>query len=590
MTATLPAVPTLREGPEVRRWRLWVHRFWGDRTLLARLGAIGVAAVVVVSVVLRFYQAGDLWLDEAISVNISKLSLGQIPVALSHDGAPPLYYYMLHFWMLLFGEGNFAVRAFSGLASVASLPAFWAAGKRLGGRKVGRAALLLGATSPFAIQYATDTRMYSLMVFLVLLGFLALIRALEHPTRGRLFALGTITAALLYTHYWALYLVMAVGAWLLVRLWRDAHGRRPARVGSVFDDIAHPSGPGPAPLPPAKPAPEVDPSRQPLIARRFRRHLQPRTVDGHATALALRAIVLGSLTFLPWSPVFVFQALHTGTPWTSAPGPADLLKVLTEFDGTGPWGQLLTYVLFALLVFALFGRAAVLRGRASLVLDFYAGRRRWPLFLVVALTLVIAVVLGMVADAAFVSRYTAVVFPLFILLVAVGATRFPDRRLAAIVLAVACLAGTMAGYAENRTPRTEAAEVAAVLNVQARPGDLVVFCPDQLGPAVNRLITVPGVTQLTFPRAIAPERVDWVNYREVIEHTDVEGFAQDILSKLGSNSTLWLVWRNGYPGLGGDCGYLESWFSMLRGGTGQTLVRTDRRYFEFENLTRYPNS
>lgn len=567
-----------------------MHRFWADRPLLARLGAVGMATVVVLSVFLRFYQAGDLWLDEAISVNISKLPLAQIPVALSHDGAPPLYYYLLHFWMVLFGEGNFAVRAFSGLASVGALPAFWAAGKRLGGRKVARAALLLGASSPFALQYATDTRMYSMMVLLVLLGYLALARVLESPTRGRLLALGTVTAALLYTHYWALYLVMATGVWLLVRIWRDAHGHRPVRFGSVFDDIAHPPGPEPASLPPVEPV-RIDASRRPLIGARLRRHFQPRTVDGQTARSAFRAVLLGSLTFLPWSPVFVFQALHTGTPWTSAPGPADLLTVLTEFSGSGAWGQLLTYVLVALLIFALFGRATVLRGRPSLVLDFQAGRSRWALFGIFALTLVIAVGLGLVANAAFVSRYTAVVFPLFILLIAVGATRFPDRRLAAIVIAVACIAGLSSGFALNNTPRTQASEVAAVLNVQARPGDMVVFCPDQLGPAVNRLITVPGVTQLTFPRAIGPQRVDWVNYREVIAHTDVEGFAQDILSKLGPNSTLWLVWRDGYPGLNGDCGYLQSWFSMLRGGGGaQTVVRADSHYFEHENLTRYPNS
>ena len=61
-------------------------------------------------------------------------------------------------------------------------------------------------------------------------------------------------------------------------------------------------------------------------------------------------------------------------------------------------------------------------------------------------------------------------------------------------------------------PRTQAVQVAADLNAQAQPGDVVVYCPDQLGPAVDRLLTVPGVLQLTYPRMIGPARVDWVDY------------------------------------------------------------------------------
>jgi len=129
--------------------------------------------------------------------------------------------------------------------------------------------------------------------------------------------------------------------------------------------------------------------------------------------------------------------------------------------------------------------------------------------------------------------------------------------------------------------------------VQAQPGDEVVYCPDQLGPAVNRLLTVPGVTQLTFPRAVGPDRVDWVNYKQVIDRTDVSTFAQEMLSRLPAGRTLWLVYRNGYPGFGGDCGYLYAWLNQLtqQNGTsgGETVVGANGHFFEFENLVRFPN-
>jgi mannosyltransferase len=212
-----------------------------------------------------------------------------------------------------------------------------------------------------------------------------------------------------------------------------------------------------------------------------------------------------------------------------------------------------------------------------------------PLVLVATGTLVVAVVLGALANAAFVARYTAVVLPLFLLVVATGVAVLPGRRFRAACMAVLVLAGLLTGFGENGEQRTQAAQVAAVLNVQAQPGDVVVYCPDQLGPAVNRLIRVPDLIQITFPRAIGPQRVDWVNYKQVIAATNVDAFAQAALARVASGHTLWLVWRDGYPGLGGDCGYLESWLDLLR-PTGATLVHQDGgTYYEFENLTRYPS-
>src|SRR2546422_7089870 len=45
--------------------------------------------------------------------------------------------------------------------------------------------LVVVASSPFAIRYATEARMYSLVGLLVLAGFLALSKALQKPTRTR---------------------------------------------------------------------------------------------------------------------------------------------------------------------------------------------------------------------------------------------------------------------------------------------------------------------------------------------------------------------------------------------------------------------
>jgi mannosyltransferase len=195
------------------------QRFW--RSLIA----LSVGAVIAVGLVLRFVTTSDLWLDEALTVNIARLPLDELPEALRHDGAPPLYYVLLHGWMKVFGTGDTAVRALSGVFGVLALPAAWFAGRRLGGRVVAWAAVLVLVTSPFAIRYATEARPYELQMLLVLLGYLAVCRALERPALGRLAAVAGVTGLLLYTAYWSIYLLAVVGAGLVIRAWRGASGR-----------------------------------------------------------------------------------------------------------------------------------------------------------------------------------------------------------------------------------------------------------------------------------------------------------------------------------------------------------------------------
>ncbi len=138
----------------------------------------------------------DLWLDEALTVNIARLPLHLIPSFLQRDGAPPLYYVLLHFWIGWFGTSDVAVRSLSGVigrghppAGLAGRASAWRAGRWPG------PPLLLVATSPFAIRYDTETRMYSLVMLLTVLGFLALDRSLRRPRPGNLVAVAAVTGA-----------------------------------------------------------------------------------------------------------------------------------------------------------------------------------------------------------------------------------------------------------------------------------------------------------------------------------------------------------------------------------------------------------
>jgi mannosyltransferase len=467
-----------------------------SRRVTVAIGVV-VGLILVFSLVLRFWTTSDLWLDEALTVNIAKLPLHDLPSYLKRDGAPPLFYVLLHFWMGIFGSSDLAVRSLSGVIGVITVPLAWLAGRRLGGRVLGFSAMILVATSPFAVRYDTETRMYALIALLTVLGYLALDRALRQPRPGNLIAVGAVTGLLLYSQYWAIYLIITTLLWLAFQAWRGrAVWRRNARVAFV-------------------------------------------------------AVVVGCLTFLPWLEIFLYQSKHTGTPWAAPANFAAMVNAITSFAG-GPTsqGRVLGLIFFALMFLGVFGMAV---NRRHIDIDIRTRPLGRPMAIVVVGTLALAVVGGFASNSAFDARYASVVFIPLILLVALGLSTFLDLRIRAVILAVAVIAGLAGAIPNITTNRTQAGQVAAALIPRAKPGDVIAYCPDQLGPAVNRLLPSGRYQQITFPRGTGPTYVNWVDYATASHKGSPVRFAQQLESMAGPNHQIFVVWFGGYQTLGEKC-------------------------------------
>jgi len=486
------------------------------------------AAAVVVGVVVRFAADSHLWLDETLSVNIARLPLGDLFEALRHDGAPPLYYVLLHWWMEVFGTGTIAVRSLSGLFAVAALPLVWVAGERLGGRRVAAASLILLATSPFAVRYATETRMYSLVTMLALIGWLALGDLLVRFSWPRAVVVSATTALLLLTHYWSLYLLTVAAAIVVWRAWRG-----PGRAEAVRAGVA---------------------------------------------------MAVGSLAFLPWLSAFLYQLGHTGTPWAGAPDIKVLFDTVFQFTG-GFWdpGFFLGLLVWFLILLALLGRAV--DGR-HIELDLHTRAEAHPVVVVGFGSLTLAVVVGIVTGSGFAVRYASALFPFFVLLVALGTSRLVDVRVFRAVVAAAAVLGLIATIPGVFGERTSAADVARVLRAQAQPGDVVAYCPDQVGPSVNRLLGERGLIEVPFPLGGSSERVDWVDYAERNHAGTSAQFSQLLLDRAGPDNDIWLVWAPGYQTLGPKCTVLQDRLEAVRPDMTR-IMKIDDRYFEHPGLIRY---
>jgi len=491
------------------------------------LGTLAVAAVVAVGVLLRFWTRSDLWFDEALSVEVAKLPLDELRGALAHDGHPPLYYVLLHLWMGLFGESDLAVRSLSGVFAVAALPLTWVLARRLGGREAAVAGLLVLASSPFAIRYATEARMYTLVMLLVLAGALALRAAVATGAQRWRVAVALLSGLLLLTHYWTFYLLGATGLVLVWAAWRATGEERRRRVA------------------------------------------------------AIASIAAGGLLFLPWLPTFLAQASSTGTPWGLPARPAELATTsLVDFGG-GDFGEarLLGGITALLAVLALFGRSV--DGRRVL-LDLRTRPRVRTEAAVVVLTLALASTGSWLTSSATASRYLSVLFPLHVVLAAVGVAVFASPRVRAVVLATVVALGAVGGVRNVVFQRTQGAEIAAAIDASGQDGDLVAFCPDQLGPATVRHLDERFRT-VTFPDFGAPERVDWRDYAQRQREADPAAFAQGLLERAG-DATVWLAWAGGHRTHARTC---ETTAAALSGARNATTVITDDGEYEHGWLYRY---
>ncbi len=480
---------------------------------------------LLAGLILRFATTSQLWLDEALTIEIARLPLSDLPGALRRDGSPPLYYLLLHGWINLFGESDFWVRALSGVISLVSIPLVWLAARRAVRPEAAWAATLAFIASPFAIRYATEARMYSLMILLTAAGYVLVRRSLEAPSRLMHLAVAVMSGALMLTHYWSFYLVAVTLAVLLAR-WRR---------------------------------------------------------DGDGAALKVSgAVMAGGLLFLPWLPTFLYQIAHTGTPWGRPPSLNVVVSSISSWaGGTSGLGPFLGVILLFLVIL---GASGARTSSGSVEISPRLRRGSGHLVVLVFGTLVVAVVAGAVTGGAYAERYSAVVFVFFVLLLALGFDVLPEGRVLVTVAAAIVVIGLAVAGSRITTQRTQAGEIAAVIEQTASADALIAYCPDQLGPAVARQLD-GAYTQVTFPDAQAPEIVDWVDYAERNRAAKSSTFAA-ALSDMTESDELWLVWADDYRTLGTKCERLVSALRDL-GWNDNLLVGRDRKLLESGSLTRF---
>ncbi len=537
-SAEPPPTPVVRPQPDPAA---------ADSTTTYAIVAL-VALVVGLFLRLQLDRVG-LWLDEAQTVAIAQRPDGvggswhDLYDGLRADGHPPLYYGLLHLWMAWFGTGLGALRALSAVLGALAVVSLGAIGHRLGGRPLAAVSVAVASVSPFLVRYSTEVRMYSLVTLLAALWWLALDRARRNdpPATGDLALVAVAVAALALTHYWSFFLF---GAWLL-----GLAARR---------DL----GPGSA-------------------GRRL--------VFAHA---------IGGLAFVPWLPAFLFQLTNTGTPWSEAPNPASILVTgAADLAGGRDNGAALA-LMTLLVILALIGAAGLRTGAHRFEIDLRGRPETRPLAWLCTGPVVLAVVALTITDTAFASRYLAIVAGFVLVLVARGILQLGPVAGPAVLLAVIGL-GSVGSWHAVDDPRSQGPQVAEAIVAARADGtaagsdrDLVVVCPDQLGPATVAALMADeqpspsdGPVALSYPRLDDAARVDWVDYSARQLDADPAQVADRLIER-AAGAPIRLVWQDGYRTIGSRCSALRAILAE-RFAPGQDLVVSDPDVFEPMWLTSF---
>lgn len=182
-------------------------------------------AIVGLGVALRWWSPAmrsDFWYDEMYSYMIARQPFADMmhSLLLGGDANPPLYTFVLHFWLKL-GDSDTQAKLLSLLFGTAAIPAIYLLAKRIGDRWTGLLAALLLATSQAAISYSVEARAYAIFLCLSLLSTYFLLSifgkaAAQASVQFKWFAgYVTVTALVIYTHWFGL-LLLAVQATALV--------------------------------------------------------------------------------------------------------------------------------------------------------------------------------------------------------------------------------------------------------------------------------------------------------------------------------------------------------------------------------------
>lgn len=175
-----------------------------------------VFLLLAVSLILRLINLNQsLWLDEAVQAITAKESFSYIFQEIKGDFHPPLYHFLMHFWVRAFGNSEIVLRMPSVLFGVGTVYFLYKIAMHMHGKFVAILAAVLLATAPFHVYYSQEARMYSMVTFFASLSMYFFLTLDKAKSSKYLYFVSTVL--MLYSDYYGFLVVLSQGIYLLIK-------------------------------------------------------------------------------------------------------------------------------------------------------------------------------------------------------------------------------------------------------------------------------------------------------------------------------------------------------------------------------------
>ncbi len=202
----LPGILLLAFG--LRTYHLGFQSIWTDEGFVFGLASRSLAELIAI---------WNINPQEGYA-SLSRLGQDLTGLAVETDIHPPLYYFLVHFWMDLAGRTEFALRFPAVFFGALTLPVMYAWGRRLAGTGAAMIACGLAALAPFYLDFSQQVRMYTLATFLAVLSMYCFHRAFIDGRRRYWIVYALSISLALYTHYFAITVLLAQALMVAVAL------------------------------------------------------------------------------------------------------------------------------------------------------------------------------------------------------------------------------------------------------------------------------------------------------------------------------------------------------------------------------------
>lgn len=156
---------------------------------------IAIIIILLIGIILRLYKLDfqSAWLDElhtlvATNLNLSFKEMHSLLIA--REGFPHFYFLLVKFFSFLFGHEIVVVRVISMVFGLLSILYIYKLGYIIHSKNVGVASAIVLCLHSFAIDHSQDGRVYSILMFFVIISFYYLVRFLNNTNTRNAVGLG----------------------------------------------------------------------------------------------------------------------------------------------------------------------------------------------------------------------------------------------------------------------------------------------------------------------------------------------------------------------------------------------------------------